>query len=358
MTHLCSRVEKFIADPNSAPSAFETLARDVFEFQFHHNAPYGAFCESRGITPDRLESLDDIPAIITTAFKDLELTSIPLSDRTAVFHSSGTTQHRPSRHFHSDATLRLYEKSLTHWFQPNIVPGLAHVNFLFLSPRASEAPHSSLVHMFETLAKTFGASEPHFCATTAPDGGWSLTSDRVLAAQTILRSERIPTVICGTAFSFVELCDFLSTNNRSLIFPPGSRIFETGGYKGRSRVLPKHLLREMISRFLSIPETHIIGEYGMSEVSSQAYDRQPGQITERLYHFPPWARAIVISPETGRPVADGETGLLRILDLANVGSVMAIQTEDLARRQGNAFELLGRASLAEARGCSLLHANS
>ena len=71
---------------------------------------------------------------------------------------------------------------------------------------------------------------------------------------------------------------------------------------------------------------------------------------------PPWCRALVISPETGREVADGETGLLRILDLANVRSVMAIQTEDLAVRCGKGFELIGRASQAEARGCSLLAA--
>jgi hypothetical protein len=33
-----------------------------------------------------------------------------------------------------------------------------------------------------------------------------------------------------------------------------------------------------------------------------------------------------------------------------------VQTEDLAVRRGAAFELLGRAARAEARGCSLLAA--
>jgi hypothetical protein len=73
-----------------------------------------------------------------------------------------------------------------------------------------------------------------------------------------------------------------------------------------------------------------------------------------VFHFPPWARAQVISPETGREVADGETGLIRIFDLANVYSVMAVQTEDLGIRRGDGFELLGRAVLAEPRGCSLM----
>jgi hypothetical protein len=61
----------------------------------------------------------------------------------------------------------------------------------------------------------------------------------------------------------------------------------------------------------------------------------------------------VVSPETGGEVAEGETGLLRVVDLANVRSVGAVQTEDLATRRSDGFELLGRVSGAEPRGCSL-----
>jgi hypothetical protein len=62
----------------------------------------------------------------------------------------------------------------------------------------------------------------------------------------------------------------------------------------------------------------------------------------------------IISPETGLEVADGETGLIRVFDLANVFSVMAIQTEDLGIHHGRGFELIGRATQAEPRGCSLM----
>ena len=74
----------------------------------------------------------------------------------------------------------------------------------------------------------------------------------------------------------------------------------------------------------------------------------------RIFKFPPWARVQIISPETGREVADGETGIIRVFDLANVFSVAAIQTEDLGIRRGNGFELIGRAQMAEPRGCSLM----
>ena len=55
-------------------------------------------------------------------------------------------------------------------------------------------------------------------------------------------------------------------------------------------------------------------------------------------------------------MADGETGIIRIFDLANVFSVAAIQTEDLGIRRSDGFELVGRAQLAEPRGCSLMTA--
>jgi hypothetical protein len=47
-----------------------------------------------------------------------------------------------------------------------------------------------------------------------------------------------------------------------------------------------------------------------------------------------------------------------VFDLASVFSVMAIQTEDLGTRRGDGFELIGRATLAEPRGCSLMSIES
>jgi hypothetical protein len=67
---------------------------------------------------------------------------------------------------------------------------------------------------------------------------------------------------------------------------------------------------------------------------------------------PPWTRALVINPETEHEAEEGGTGALRIFDLANLGSVIAIQTRDLAIRRGEHFELIGRDPVALARGCS------
>jgi hypothetical protein len=104
----------------------------------------------------------------------------------------------------------------------------------------------------------------------------------------------------------------------------------------------------------------------MCELSSQAYDRDAAlesltaptfqvQGEKRVFHFPSWARVRIISPETNEEVAEGETGLIQVFDLANIGSVLAVQTEDLGVRREDGFELIGRETLAEPRGCSLLN---
>jgi len=165
--------------------------------------------------------------------------------------------------------------------------------------------------------------------------------------------------ILGTAFSFVHLLDYLASKDLVFNLPEGSLVMETGGYKNRSRTLPKAELHALITERLGVLPENIVCEYGMSELSSQGYDtatqnsKLKTQNLERQFHFPPWARVQIISPETGREVADGETGLIRIFDLANVFSVAAIQTEDLGVQRGDGFELIGRAQLAEPRGCSL-----
>src|SRR5688572_3687653 len=128
-------------------------------------------------------------------------------------------------------------------------------------------------------------------------------------------------IIVGTAFNFVHLLDHFAANNMRYRLARGSRVLETGGYKGQSREVPREELHALITKHLGIPRENIVTEYGMSELSSQAYDRVIGVApSERVFHFPPWCRAQVISPETGGEVSEGETGLLRLFDLANVRS--------------------------------------
>jgi len=404
-----SRLREFINTSHRGEAAFNELALALFALQFAHVEPYRRVCLSRHATPDKVNCWTEIPSVPTAAFKEFELTSLPVEERVTVFHSSGTTRQRPSRHYHSVESLAIYEASLLPWFQahllPNPAPGRGDQGgqplncpsatlpmtpltpslspsegervpegrvrgvvrgsdvrsaFIILTPSPALALHSSLAHMFETARRSFGSQDSLFAGRTDADGGWTVDYDAAFGALRKATETHRPAVVLGTAFSFVQLLDCLAQNNLAFHLPAGSRVMETGGYKGRSRTLPRAELHALITRRLGIPSARIVCEYGMSELSSQAYDwtarnaERGTRNAARVFRFPPWARARIVSPETGGEVAEGETGLIRVYDLANVRSVMAVQTEDLGVRRGSAFEPIGRAALVEPRGCSLM----
>ena len=360
-------------NPTAAPE-FESLALELFALQFARNPPYRKFCEARSASPGTIQKWTQIPAIPSAAFKELELSSIPAVERTKVFCSSGTTSQIPSRHFHHEASLELYEASLLNWFRLNVLSDRLATQGKFriacLTPPPEHAPNSSLVYMLQAVRRMFGCSGSGFFGTVGRDANevgkaetnspnWVVDFENIRRFLEFCCEQQEPVLLLGTAFCFVHLFDYFAEHELVLRLPAGSRVMETGGYKGRSRVLPKSELHGLITKYLGVPPTQIICEYGMSELSSQAYDRRPAaafgiRTVRPIFRFPPWARARVISPETGDEVNEGGTGLLQIFDLANVFSVAAIQTEDLATKRGNGFELLGRGIMAEPRGCSLM----
>ena len=134
----------------------------------------------------------------------------------------------------------------------------------------------------------------------------------------------------------------------------------SGGFKGRSREIPRDVLRMTIARCFALDERSVINQYGMTELGSQFYDSTlVDRDGPRRKLAPPWVRVRFVDPEAGREVEEGEVGLVVIHDLANTGSVAAIQTADLGRAivddrgQRIGFDVLGRGEGAEARGCSI-----
>lgn len=355
LANFAARMGTIVARPSAGMSEriFSDLARELFALQYTHNEAYRRICEGRQVTPPTVSSWEEIPFVPAAIFKELELTCLAPADRTRVFYSSGTTGQPNSRHFHNAVSLGLYEQSLWSWFECHFD---CQKEFLFLTPPASAVPNSSLVHMFETVRQKCERPLASFTGKAGKDG-WTLNFNATIKALEKACAAGKTINILGTAFSFVHLVDYLAKEGRRLQLPLGTRIMETGGYKNQSRTLPKAELHELIHRYLGVDAEGIVCEYGMSELSSQAYDRasrfEMWLARLRHFRFPLWARVQIISPETGREVAVGETGLIRIFDLANVFSVAAIQTEDLAVRQQNGFDLVGRAESAEQRGCSL-----
>ena len=316
----------FIENGAGGDAEFERLALALFARQYDLCAPYQRLCLGQGASPDTVRQWQNIPAVPAAAFKVFDLSCVPTDKTVAVFHSSGTTGAQASRHYFDRDALTLYERSLRAGFDAALPMRPRQMWALMPEPAAS--PHSSLSHMLGAL----GAAR-YF---------WD--NDPALSAALLGLTE--PVTLFGTAFAFVQLFD---GRNETWRLPTGSIVVETGGFKGRTREVPRDDLYGLFGSRLGVPIEQCFSEYGMSEMASQFYGR--GLDPEK--RGPHWVRTRTIDAETGTDTPPGAPGLLRHYDLANFNSVLALQTQDLGTLTSGGFALHGRAPDAEVRGCSL-----
>jgi hypothetical protein len=162
-----------------------------------------------------------------------------------------------------------------------------------------------------------------------------------------------PGLILATAFALVQWLEALAAAGTPVRLPSGSAIFETGGFKGRSREIERGKLLSMIERWLGVAPQQVVREYGMTELTSQLYSRSLLGGDPDLLVAPHWVRVRVLDPASLKEAAPGKVGLISIFDLANLGSAAHLLTQDLGMMEEDGLRLLGRASGAELRGCSL-----
>ena len=328
---------------NRSDTQFNEAALLLFRYQFSRNPRYRQFCLSQDKVPEAIRSWGEIPPLPVMAFKLAEISCRPMSEATRIFQSSGTTGREKSRHPLFDLDLAK-EAILTH-FGRHLRPEGKTIRMAILTPSPEEAPDSSLSHMMGVVRDGFGTAESQFYIQEGRIEADRLASD--------LNALREPVALLGTSFSFVHLIDFLQAQTHSLSLPEGSRLMDTGGFKGRSREIPREQLYARYEKYLGLRPENCINEYGMAEMTSQFYDGIVGRKGPRVYIAPPQVRSRLLHPETLRPVEKGEVGLLAHYDLANIDSAMAILTEDLGRETEEGFILLGRAPGSALKGCSI-----
>jgi Acyl-protein synthetase, LuxE len=323
-----AEVLRFLSEP--AKERFEQLALSIFNYQRCENPVYAKYCDFLE-TPERIDSWERIPAIPQIAFKRSEIRSFPAQQSETEFRTSGTTGEGYGKHFFP--SLRLYEAAVQRGWDYFRLP---RHRLLLLMQHPDDAPFSSLGYMGGILT---GFQRERF--VIAKNGG--LERDRL--REQLECGEAL--TLFGTALAFLNLLE--GTPDFRLKLPPGSIAIETGGFKGSGRDVGKRDLYDRISLHFGMAIDSIWNEYGMTELSSQFYSHGVG----RSHRAPPWVRFQIIDPETNEEAYPGRVGLLRIIDLANLWSVLAILTEDLAIAQPDGgFLLLGRDPEALPRGCS------
>jgi hypothetical protein len=311
---------------------FESIALKLYSHQRKHNLVYARYCESlAGSEP--ILSWKRIPAVPQQAFKHAELRSFPPGESAVEFRTSGTTGQGFGRHYLP--SLRLYEAAVRKGWDYFCLPDQP---LLLLMPDSTDAPYSSLSRMGSILC-----NHQHAAFFLSADG--TIQSERL---RNMVSGSSRPITLFGTALAFLSLLQELP-ELPELPLPYGSILMETGGFKGSGREISKEELYGRLSRCFRVAPESIWNEYGMTELSSQFYSCGLGAV----HRAPPWVRFMVIDPNTNSEAPEGEVGLLRVFDLANLWSVIAVQTQDLAIAQGeHGFLLLGRDPRALPRGGS------
>jgi hypothetical protein len=329
---------------------YDGWALRIFRHQYERNDPYRAYCERRGVTPETIAAWEDVPAVPTRAFRQVDLACGPAE---IVFRTSGTSA-PATRGRHLVPHLDLYRASALPTFERFLLPDGARPACLFLLPPPSLRPDSSLVHMCTWIGEAFGTSVEWL----APTGGLDVA--RLAGRLVALQTSGDAVLLAGPTAAFVKLFD----GGHTFRLGPGSRLMDTGGAKGLERPISRAGFLRACWTHLGVPTYFCVNEYGMTELCSQRYeselrDRFAGRsLAPRRLVAPPWLRTRVLDPDTLASVRPGDVGLLCHHDLANAGSVSVVLTEDLGRVTGDdGIEIVGRVPGAVPRGCGMLLAD-
>ncbi|HSK13719.1 MAG TPA: hypothetical protein VK907_10920 [Phnomibacter sp.] len=319
-------------------------AKQIFSFQYQNNEVYRAFCDQyRGAHQIKtlLNASDEphadrwgpwiarVPFLPISFFKTHRVVSYR-GEAEKIFTSSGTTGLQNSRH---------YVKSLK-WYEAGFVKGFTHFYgdpaqyaFICLLPSYLEREGSSLIYMAQRL----------IALSRSEDSGFYLKAgDQMADLLAKLDRSGKKTILLGVSFA---LLDFAENNPIGL---SDTFVMETGGMKGRREEITRMELHDELKRAFGLSAIH--SEYGMTELMSQAYSPGGGR-----FRCPPWMRVLVRDEDDPALVHLTGTGLLCIIDLANVWSCAFLETQDLGRvHPDGSFEVLGRLDHSDIRGCSLL----
>ncbi|WP_462222374.1 LuxE/PaaK family acyltransferase [Ferruginibacter sp.] len=315
---------------------FTELAVELFNFQYRYNDVYRNYCNTLNILPSQVDTITKIPFLPVEFFKTHEIKASYFEPET-IFESSGTTSSVNSRHLVRDTAV--YKKSFTACFE-KFYGQAKNKCILGLLPSYLERNNSSLVFMVEELIKQ---------SDNNLSGFYLSDYDKLL--QTILHNEILKqsTLLIGVTYALLDFAEKHPIQLRNTI------VMETGGMKGRREEMTRQQVHSRLQNNLGVSLIH--SEYGMTELLSQAYSKGDG-----IFHCPPWMKVLIREEDDPFAIFIADalqekpiTGVINIIDLANIYSCSFIATADVGRLYSNeSFEVLGRMDNSDIRGCSLM----
>lgn len=309
---------------------FNDLALQVFWYQYANNSIYRSFCDARSIDVRKVKHYTQIPCIPVEFFRDNRVVT---GDRNAelVFVSSGTTGLGNSTHHVLDK--ELYEMSLRKGFE-SFLGSPENYHILALLPSYLERENSSLVYMVRRLIELCNSRYSGFYLHNLKE-----LQSRIKA----IGEDDRKILLIGVSYALLDMAEKYPVSRKNLL------VMETGGMKGRRKELMREELHSILKKGFEVDA--ILSEYGMTELLSQAYSTANG-----VFGTPPWMKVILREMNDPLSIAAlGRTGIISIIDLANINSCSFINTMDIGRVVDDKhFLVLGRMDYADARGCNLM----
>lgn len=329
-----SHIIKEVFEADNA--AWPALALKIFAFQYEQNEVYRQYCEILQIVPADVHKPEDIPFLPIQFFKSHSVTCGQF-EPAAIFESSGTTGSVNSKHYVKDVAV--YQQSFLKGFE-KFYGSPGEYCIIGLLPSYLERGSSSLVYMVNDLIKRSGH----------PSGGFYLYEHKKLR-QAILENEAKGrrTLLIGVTYALLDFFEQYPMQLQHTI------IMETGGMKGRREELTRDEVHRLLQQQSGLNKIH--SEYGMTELLSQAYSSGNG------IFYPSDTMKILVRAEddpfdVSSEVTDGKnfaTGVINIIDLANIYSCSFIATDDMGKLYADgSFEVLGRLDNSDIRGCGLM----
>ena len=358
---LAARIMAMIAagvDGDSFP--FDALALDLFAWQYAHNAPYRQFCDAKSATPDRVSHWSQIPAFPTESFKTDLVVSFPAEQAVMAQLTSGTTANKRGQIFRDEVGKDLVfaaNRVMTGaWLFPDFAAG-QRCRILILAPSPQMAPSMGMAIGMEQTRIHFGTPDSRFLLEHS-----GLDIKGLVAALAESEASGVPVAMIGSTSAFVFFLQACRRKGIRFSLPAGSRIGDGGGYRGRFGELTQEDYFALSAEVLGIPDTHCVNVLGMAETATNYFDNvlrnavlpAPTFSGPRLRHPPPWARTQAVDIATLEPLPHGQVGLLRHFDVANLPTVIAVQTDNLGYTDaGGGFQIVGRAKLENGKVASL-----
>jgi hypothetical protein len=308
---------------------FEKTSLEIFRTQSKNNLVYKKYVEELKVDKSQINSLTKIPFLPVSLFKTQKIKTTDFKENT-FFESSGTTETINSRHFIKD--ISLYKKSFVEGFK-RFYGEPEQWCIIGLLPSYLERKNSSLVFMVDELIKKSGHPKSNF---------YLHDFEKLSAELKQLESAKQKTLLIGVTYALLDFAERYPMTLSNTV------VMETGGMKGKRKEITRQEVYDFLKKQFNLSSIH--SEYGMTELLSQAYSKNNG-----VFECPPWMKVLVRNEDDPFDISFTGSGIINIIDLANIYSCSFIATDDAGKvLEDGSFEISGRTDGSDLRGCNLL----